>query len=198
MESDIVVGNGCTIKPLGQATFPLAFGDHLQLDFTLVVASLEVPCIIGYDLLSAHGGLVDVPNSKLVLNGTAVQCHVETTAPSLFRITTTSCPRNEDLQAEVTFEHGADDTPLLEEHCPLTEVRDSIHCRAPCVTRVAECSNGFGLSLMIMESDCLRVHVFHVVFMCSCCGGAVGKSPVCAGSSWLQMHVITGWLPPGS
>jgi hypothetical protein len=80
VEGNIVMGNGSTVQPVGMATFTLDFG-NIKVPYSMVVADLEVPGVIGYDFLYSHGGLVDVQQG-----GHKLKCKLESRLPSLFRI----------------------------------------------------------------------------------------------------------------
>jgi len=63
----------------------LEFGG-LTTSFQIVVAKLEVPGVLGYDFLYAHGGIVNVAESEVTLNNHTLSCKLESRLPSLFRI----------------------------------------------------------------------------------------------------------------
>ena len=103
-DGDLKMGNGSTVKAQGTATFSLQLENGSTLSFPMVVARLEVPGVLGYDFLYTFGGVLDVQQCRMTLNGQVVQCQLESRLPSLFRVTlaeTISVPP----QTEV-FVHG--------------------------------------------------------------------------------------------
>ena len=54
--------------------------------FTLAVAEIETPVMLGYDFMCEHHAKMNVPEGEVLLNGNLIKCVYESRLPSIFRI----------------------------------------------------------------------------------------------------------------
>ena len=78
----------------------------------MVIAHIDVSGVLGYDFLYENAVSFNVRDGSLALNGSKVQCELESELPSMFRVTvgeTTTIPPNSEIivQGKSTTIHSA-------------------------------------------------------------------------------------------
>ena len=80
------MGDGALRSTLGCSVIPLVFNGQL-LPQKMVIADIDVSGVLGYDFLYESAVSINVRDGSLALNGSKVQCELESELPSVFRVT---------------------------------------------------------------------------------------------------------------
>ncbi|MES9884745.1 MAG: reverse transcriptase domain-containing protein [Sedimenticola sp.] len=87
-DNNIRMADGGLVKLQGKATFTLTINDR-TFEQDMVIADIEVPAVIGYDFLHRYTCQIDIVQQLLVIDGMKVNCMLESSLPSVFRISIT-------------------------------------------------------------------------------------------------------------
>ncbi len=63
---NLVMGDGGKVRPMGKAKIEFQIGDSYVMAYTMVIAEVEVPAVLGYDFLKASGAVLDICTQKLM------------------------------------------------------------------------------------------------------------------------------------
>ncbi|MES9881596.1 MAG: reverse transcriptase domain-containing protein [Sedimenticola sp.] len=80
------MADGGLVKLQGRATFTIVI-DGKSFEQEMVIADVEVPAVMGYDFLHRYNCQIDIVQQLLTINGLRIQCMLESSLPSVFRIT---------------------------------------------------------------------------------------------------------------
>ncbi len=86
INNDIRMADGGLVKLQGRATFTIVI-DGEVIRTRMVIADVEVPAVMGYDFLHRYNCQIDIVQQLLTINGLRIQCMLESSLPSVFRIT---------------------------------------------------------------------------------------------------------------
>lgn len=81
----LYMANGAPVEVHGSGIFNININGHIYRQ-QMSVAEIEAPAVIGYDFLKNQNCQIDIGKSRLNLDGKIVECILESTLPSMFRI----------------------------------------------------------------------------------------------------------------
>lgn len=103
------MGDGALRSTLGCAVIPMVFNGQL-LPQKMVIADIDVSGVLGYDFLYENAVSINVRDGSLALNGSKVQCELESELPSVFRVTlseTITIPPNTEVIVRGKVNHDS-------------------------------------------------------------------------------------------
>ena len=84
-DSKLYMADGEPVDICGKAIFDVDLNGYIYSQ-QMSVAEIEAPAVLGYDFLKSHNCLLDIGRSRLNLDGRIVECILESTLPSMYRI----------------------------------------------------------------------------------------------------------------